>query len=201
MKTKQLIIALTSVLLLAGLLAGCDLFKADILTTQEPEGQTEDTSDIEALIEKAQSVKKDARLELEYEKEPNKVTVSILIKNPSRKPITSVQTWLSFDPTMLKGKEIDLSNSDFELPVPYETTFDNESGLMMLGRSNPESITDESILVAGVIFAPLKVGSTVLEAYDYREDLTGHTSANAVVDEKPYNVLMRPESPLLIIEN
>ena len=85
--------------------------------------------------------------------------------------------------------------------APYDNDFDNENGLVMLGRSNPDPVTDQVIDVAEMVFDIVGEGTVMIEAYDYREDLTGHTSANTIIDEKPYNILIKPESPALVIEN
>ena len=204
MKTKNIIIAVSLIIFLSSVLTGCDMFKADIFEAEVVETEApkaESQTDIEALVEKAQAVHKDAQLSLEYKQEKNKLSIKVFVKNPNRKPITSVQSWLSFDPVMLKGKTIETSGSAFSFQAPYDNTFDNINGLVMLGRSNSEPITDESIYVADVVFAPLKTGGTVIEAYDYREDLKGHTSVNVLVEGEPFNVLVKPESPLIIIEN
>jgi hypothetical protein len=39
-----------------------------------------------------------------------------------------------------------------------------------------------------------------VDVYDYQEDLSGHASANVVINNVPYNVMVKPESPALIIE-
>ncbi|MFC1734453.1 hypothetical protein ACFL6I_29495, partial [candidate division KSB1 bacterium] len=73
--------------------------------------------------------------------------------------------------------------------------------LVMIGRASPEPIISKDIHVAKVIFDIEKEETTMIDVYDYREDLTGHTSVNAIVDGKPYNILIKPDSPTLIIEN
>ncbi len=83
----------------------------------------------------------------------------------------------------------------------YDNTFDNENGLVMLGRANPDPITNPSIHVAEVIFDVVGEGTIMINAHDYREDVTGHVSVNTIIDEKPYNILIKPDSPALVIEN
>lgn len=229
MKTHNIIIATITLILLSSLLTGCKLVeKAEpvpVETVQEdamvqdktgrpgvpgrpvtPRGEAMTSkpkstpAEITALVKKAQAVHKDAMLNLDFEINGSEVMVTISIENPSRKPITSVQTWLSYDVNKLKGKSLDTSNSSFQLQAPYDNTFDRVNGLLMLGRSHSEPITDEMITVATVTFELLDEGGATLEAYDYRGDLTGHTSANTVVDGKPFNVLLKPGSPLLIIQ-
>ena len=71
---------------------------------------------------------------------------------------------------------------------------------MMLGRSGPKPVIGQKIHVATVTFEILEEGSTKLNAYDYREGLKGHTSANIIIDDKPYNILVKPNNPTLIIK-
>ena len=70
---------------------------------------------------------------------------------------------------------------------------------MMLGRSNSTPVTDKTIHVAVATFDVLDEEGATIDAYDYREDLTGHTSANTVTDGKAYNILVKPDSPAHII--
>ena len=106
---------------------------------------------------------------------------------------------MSYDPTKLKGVEVDVAKSAFTLNAPYANAFDSTNGLMKLGRSSSTAVTDKEIHVAVVTFEVLEGKSAAIDAYDYREDLTGHTSANTLIDTRPYNVLEKPSSPLLII--
>jgi hypothetical protein len=40
----------------------------------------------------------------------------------------------------------------------------------------------------------------MIDVYDYRENLDGHTSVNVMVEGTPHNILKKPESPALIIQ-
>ena len=197
MKAKDIIIATALILTLSSLLTGCKLIETKELEVMKP---APSKINFEKIVKKALAVKKEVDMVLTAEKSENKITVTVLLKNPQNKPITSVQSWLSFDAAKLQGKEINASGSAFELMAPYDNTFDNENGLVMIGRSNPDPITDSSIKVIEVVFDVIAEGSVMIDAYDYREDLTGHTSVNTILEDKPYNVLKNPDSPALIIE-
>jgi len=202
MKPKNIAIAAVLILVFSVLLSGCKI--SAVLPEEKPATAetvgTIDTARIEELVKKAEAVKKEVKMVFEADKGDNQLTVKIKLDNPNQKPITSVQAWLSFDPKILQGKKLNTADSAFALVAPYDNAFDNTNGLVMLGRSNQKPITDKTITVADVIFDLAKNETVMLEVYDYRDDLNGHTSVNTIVDGKPYNVLIKPESPALVIE-
>ena len=61
--------------------------------------------------------------------------LDIVITNPSRQPIQSIQSWLEYDPTVLKGVDVRIADS-FPLVAPGEQSFDPEQGIVKLGASN-----------------------------------------------------------------
>lgn len=201
MKPKDIIIATAVILILSSLLTGCkesDDTTAKIVTSTTS-GKSTVTS-IQDTIKKAQIAEKDVKLVLKSEKDGKNVKVTIALDNAKGKSITSVQNWLSYDPTKLQGVEVDISKSAFTLNAPYTNAFDNANGLMKLGRSNSTAVTDKEIHVAVATFELKDSKGAMVDAYDYREDLTGHTSANTLIDGMPYNILAKPSSPLLIIK-
>ncbi|MBN2096000.1 hypothetical protein JW752_01220 [Candidatus Peregrinibacteria bacterium] len=198
MKAKDILIATALILTLSSLLNGCALLPQEKASeaTQPPAPKI----NVEKLAEKARAAQKSVNLAFKAEREEGQVTVTINLNNPEGKPITSVQSWLSFDPNRLYGKEIKTDDSAFSLIAPYNNTFDNENGLMMLGRANPDPLTDKTIKVAEVVFDVRGEGATMIDVYDYQDDLSGHASANSIIEGKPYNLLKKPNSPALIIE-
>ena len=206
MKPKEIVIATEVIILLSSILGGCGLIEKSssddglIPVSSEKQAEKPKPQSVNDLVSTARAVTKEVKLILDNEKSDDELKIVIKLDNPNNKPITSVQSWLSYNPEDLKGKEIDTKNSAFSLTAPYSNTFDENNGLMMLGRSNPNPVTDESIIVAKVIFEVLKDTTIAVDAYDYREDLSGHTSVNVLVDGTPYNILIKPESPTLIIE-
>ncbi len=199
MKAKDILIATALILTISSLLTGCKLIE-----TQAPAEQATKPAPLKVSLEKmvknAMAAKKEVDMVMTSEKSEGQVTVTITLANPQNKPITSIQSWLSFDATKLQGKEINTTGSAFELMAPYDNTFDNENGLAMIGRSNPDPVTDSTMNVATVVFDVIAEGTVMIEAYDYREDLNGHTSVNTIIEERPYNILKKPDSPALIIE-
>ena len=69
----------------------------------------------------------------------------------------------------------------------------------MIGRSSAKPVRDEKIMVAEIHFERTGEGAAMIEAYDYRQDLTGHTSANMMQNGTPVNILLKPQVPLPII--
>ncbi len=206
MNSKNILIAAASIILISSLLSGCGLIEKKqeneaVMPKTEVASGPKIPKKVDELVMKAAAAKKEVKLVLEAEKSDGEVKVMVKLDNPQKKPITSVQSWLSFDAEKLQGKEISTDESAFQLPAPYDSAFDNTNGLVMLGRSNPEPVTDESILVAEITFKALGKDTVMIDAYDYREDLTGHMSVNTLIEGVPYNILIQPESPALIVEN
>lgn len=194
MKPKELVIATALILLFSAVVSGCQVVEPSSA------GKEARKTIIEEFVMKAVAAKKEVRLSLKAVREGAQVRVTVNLENPNLKPITSTQAWLSFDPALLQGKSINVKDSAFSLMAPYDNTFDNETGLAMLGRANPKPLTDKTIKVAELVFDAAKDGTAMVDAYDYQDDLSGHTSANVLVSGKPFNILLKPTSPLLIIE-
>ena len=153
------------------------------------------------VVKMAREITKEVAINLSYERNENQVTVKIVLDNPEKKPITSVQSWLSYNPKALKGVKINVENSPFAFTAPYENTFDEATGVVMIGRGNNEPVDDKSITIAEVVFELIQEGTTMIDIYDYRNDLSGHNSVNMMQNGFPYNILIKPESPALIINN
>lgn len=194
MKPKELVIATALILLFSAVVSGCQVVEPSST------GKAARKTIIEEFVMKAVAAKKEVRLSLKAVREGAQVRVTVNLENPNLKPITSTQAWLSFDPALLQGKSINVKDSAFSLMAPYDNAFDNETGLAMLGRANPKPLTDKTIKVAELVFDSAKDGTAMVDAYDYQDDLSGHTSANVLVNGKPFNILLKPTSPLLIIE-
>lgn len=182
MKSIKILIATALIMFASNALAGCT-----------PKSASE--AGIQRIAE-AQEMKKTVILSLRKADDQNGLTFDLMLLNPDEKPLTSVQTWLSYNPDLLKGVSIDTSASAFGLTAPYVNDFDQEAGLLTLGRSNASPVSDKEIRVARVYFEKRHDGVVMIEAYDYRPDLEGHTSANMMVDGSPVNVLLKPQTPL-----
>lgn len=188
MNSTKIIIATAVIFILGSLLTGCAKNEKEI-------------SEIAPGLKLAAEVKKDVELQLLTERKENTVFVKLVLFNPSNKPITSAQTWLSFNPQGLRGQKIDLTKSPFTLTAPMENTFDPEKGFLKLGRGSEKPISDRHIAVAEVAFDVLSEGTHMINVYDYKPDLSGHASANVLLDGKPYNLLLKPKTPALIINS
>ena len=194
MKSLKLIVTTAILILVSTYLTSCKLVtpKAEV---------TETTPTPAESIEQAVKVIQDVTMRFSADRDDGRVTVKIVLDNPNGKSITSVESWLSYDPDALKGDRIEITDSPFEFTAPYENTFDDINGLVMICRDNSEPITTKTINVAEVVFELLEDGTTMIDTYDYQSDLSGHVSVNMLLDGVPYNVLLKPESPALIIQN
>ena len=185
MNSIKIIVAVTLIVLGSNVLAGCS---------------PQDNSDVGVKrLEEAQEMKKTVSMSLVEVEGASDITLRLILENPEGKPVTSVQTWLAYNPEVLKGISIDISESDFEFMAPYDNAFDEAMGLMMLGRSSAMPVEAQKIVVADLHFERLAEGVAMIEAFDYQYDLEGHTSANMMQDGDPLNILLKPDSPLLIL--
>ena len=192
MQKTKILIAAPMIILISSLFSGCIQRSAEEASIHNAAVKS---------LQQVQDVTKEVDLVLVAEREGDQVTVKVILDNPEEKPITSVQSWLSYNTKALEGIKIDFSNSDFLLSAPYENTFDEFFGLVMIGRGTNEAITAKSITVAEVVFDLIADGTTMVDVYDYQTNLTGHASVNMMLDGFPYNILKKPESPALIITN
>ena len=188
MESIKIILAAAVLILASNVLTGCS-----------PKNAPSDVA--VQRIEAAQEVKKVVELKLERVESEGDVRMKIVLENPEKKPISSAQVWLTYNPDHLEGLSIDTSDSPFELMAPYTNDFDSAIGLVMLGRSSETAVNDKEIVMAEVSFKKLTEGSAMIQAYDYTQDLQGHSSVNMMADGNPVNVLIKPATPLLVIEN
>jgi len=185
MSSLKIIIAAAIVLVASNLLVGCSAKPSEVGIKR---------------IEAAQEMKKTVSLYLvAVEDAADDAVVKVVLDNPERKPITSVQAWLAYNPDVLNGVELNTESSAFDLEAPYDNDFDQAAGLVMIGRSSGKAVRDTKIVVAEVHFERTGDGAAMIEAYDYKQDLMGHTSANMMKDGEPLNILLKPQSPLPII--
>lgn len=192
MKPQRLIIATLMIMAMLSALSGCTPEKiADNGTLH---------SVAKAFNQLAQEVQKDVTLKLDSYRDGKEVVVTVSLENPKGKKLTSVQSWLAYNPQDLKGKGIKVTDSAFDLAEPRTEIFDSENGLVMLGRASTAGATEKILKVAEVRFEVLKNETTLIDAYDYRTDLSGKTSANIVYEGTPYNVMLKPVNPVLIIQ-
>lgn len=165
--------------------------------TKEPDNLTQHP--LIQAINNQFAVKRDVEIYAVAERKGKEVTVTLTLHNLSQKPITSVQSWLSYNPRHLKGIAIKTDASPFTLTAPYESNFDGKNGLVRLGRATNKPITDARIEVAQVTFEALTDDLAMISFYDYQQYLTGHTSVNMMQDNVPYNVLKQPKFPAVVV--
>jgi hypothetical protein len=131
----------------------------------------------------------------------DQVAVSIEVFNPDMKDISSVSSWLSFDPTKLQAVEIRDEESDFSLSISEDNTFDNETGLISLQRTAGENNGQNHVLsVATVVFEVLSVEQesiTTVDFFHYQPDASGRTGIYQVSDNGADNVMQEPDTPAL----
>lgn len=188
MNSFKIIIAAGVIIIASNALSGCSQENSNGITMSEL-GM--------ARIEAATEFQKTATIELkEVSKKENEVQFQLIMNNPENKPITSVESWLSYNPKLLKGINFRAHEDNFELMAPYMNGFDSEKGLVMFGRSAATPVSQEYIILADLTFETLSDQVITLDAFDYQYDLSGHNSVNMMREKEPLNIMLKPASPL-----
>ena len=120
--------------------------------------------------------------------------LDVFVINNLQNPISSVQSWLSFDTSVLKCADVDTRDSDFELLAPGEGKCEGEK--VSIGMSTlSDGLTSEKIFVARVEFEKLSLRSTEISFDNFNLDDNSNVSIRTFQDGFPVNVLTeKPES-------
>lgn len=125
--------------------------------------------------------------------------LDIIVENPDIKELTRIRTWLSYDPHVLHGDQISLSEG---LPVitPGESDFAETEGYAKIeGSVEGGGLKDLQIFVARVQFTVLKStpGGTVLNFFDVQSG--GHTTAVTGTGDEEEHVINREPGVLHVV--
>lgn len=121
--------------------------------------------------------------------------MDIIIQNPLRQEISRVRAWLAYDPTILEGTHLSLTDA-FPLPSPGEDVFSSREGYMKLNASaDAGGRTEETIVVARLQMRILSTpsASTTLSFYDagtLPENHTGIFRGSGLLEQG----ILNPES-------
>lgn len=129
----------------------------------------------------------------------SELSVEIRVLNPSTQMVKAVQSWVKYNPKVLKGKRIEADTSPFDFVAPGESTFDSAQGIAKIGRSTLQTgITDSDIYVATIVFEKLSNARTTLEFYNFQLGTESNTSVRVFEDGFPVNVLQEKPKSLTI---
>ena len=126
-------------------------------------------------------------------------SLDILIKNPSRLPIYSVSSWLSYDSSILSAANLSDEKSAFPLAAPSEFQISQTEGLVKIGRASlGQPIVTEEILVATLTFSVLKnPNNTNISFHDFQGNDLGHTAVLTIDNIITRNLLERMPRALI----
>jgi hypothetical protein len=146
----------------------------------------------------ALAAKADTVLTLNHESNNNNtVLVSIYIENPTNQQIKSVQAWLQYDPKVLKGEKINAIDSPFDFVAPGENNFDQNAGIVKIGRSSiTQGSNENKIFVAELLFTWLKKEKTDISFHNFQFDNSGNVNVMVFDEGFPVNILQAAPSPL-----
>ncbi len=167
---------------------------------------SENPSNLIRRIEEARQQKtldaeqRTAGLELRLvETETDEVEIEIWLKNETKQPITSVRSFLTYDPEVLQGEEITIpSGSPFVVAAPGEHEFDPDRGLVKIGISTGEGkvMVNEEMHIATVRFSSLEKTFTTIDFYNLGSG--GHTLVLAKFADGFRDILQTPSVPTIL---
>lgn len=93
--------------------------------------------------------------------------IDLVIHNPGKLPVQRFRAWVIYDPTLLEGQEVTVSE-DFPSPTPGEVGFVADEGYIKLSGTSNEPVTDELIPVGRMRLKVLSVekSTTPMAFYD-----------------------------------
>ena len=154
------------------------------------------------FLNNALAVTADASIFLKLENITEKeLTISINVENPSKQQIISVQSWLKYDPSILKGINKEYDGNPFNFVAPGEDAFDEKLGIVKIGRSSISGgVNEEKIFIANLTFERISLDSTEISFYNFKLDHSGNTSVRVFKEGFPVNILKETPAVLTIEE-
>ncbi|MDP6575138.1 MAG: fibronectin type III domain-containing protein [Candidatus Peribacteraceae bacterium] len=105
------------------------------------------------------------------------IDIDVVVKNPNGAKIKRVRAWLAYDPTVLRGEDLEVNDKDFPQAAPGEEDFDTKKGYVMIDMTANEKKqpNGKRVLVANVKFEVIDTpdAGTIISFYDIQTD--GHT--------------------------
>ncbi len=110
-------------------------------------------------------------------KEGDTLEIVPVIVNKDHASITGVHTWISYDPTALKGVSVTIDSS-FPIPTPGESDFDETNGYVKIGASAQTPLDGGMLPIASIKFTVLKTtsASTILSYFEPGNAKESHTT-------------------------
>jgi hypothetical protein len=137
-------------------------------------------------------------------KKGEKVIVDIVIDNPASKKISSVSSWLKYNPAELKALEIKSDGSDFGLAAPDGDKINAQEGIVQIGRANIGTpIDNNQIYIASVIFEVLtdQNKKSSVEFFNYQDSELGNTGVFMISGLLTENILEKKPNNLKLTLN
>jgi hypothetical protein len=161
---------------------------------------TASAQELKKLVDLERKRPQTAEIKTDLTTEGEQVILTLTIYNPNNYQLVSARSWLAYNPDQLAVTQIDTTTSAFDLTAPYEHDIDPILGLIKIGLSKTGgSITGENAEIAKVIFKKIGSGVSMIEFYDFGQEIDSHTQINAIFEEEQYPVNVMKKQPEVVV--
>jgi len=185
-----------SILALLLILSSCNGESKPLAEKETPNRKNPYSKELMQAIKTAKESEKKVDLYLEeVSSDKETLTIRLMMKNNNETEIKSIRSFLSYNPEVLEGDSITLSDSLGEILIaPNEKEFDNQNGIMKLGISIKSN--KKSLEIAEIKFKKLKNEDIIIDFFDPQRG--GHTEVIGIFGGHIKNLLKPVKSPAFI---
>ncbi len=125
--------------------------------------------------------------------------IDIILVSLKPEEVSTVRSWLKYDPNQLEARSIELTPASLPQPIPDEQSIDQAQGIIKIGGGTNGKLTSKEAVVARVTLRIL--GSTtmpVLAFHNFKPDGSGETSVTHEAGGKMTSLMLAKPSALNI---
>lgn len=113
--------------------------------------------------------------------------------------VTSVRSWLKYDPTQLEARSVELMNDVLPQPIPGEQSIDANEGIIRIGGGTDGKLASMEARVARVTFRVISTAApSSVSFHNYQEDGSGETAVLKDSDDSVMQLLTAAPTQLTV---